>query len=189
MLAYLYGTLVEKHPPQVVIDISGVAYEVWVPLSTFWKLGEIGQPQKLYIHMIVREDSHTLYGFATDTDKRFFNQLLKVNGIGPKVALGILSGLSVTECHQAILSKDVAMLTRIPGIGKKTAERLIIEIQDKLEGLPIALGTSRAQQDALEALQSLGYTAKEAQKAIAKVGKTIDNSESLIKQALQGLNS
>ena len=188
MIAYLQGLLVEKNATSVIVEVSGMGYEVFVPLTTLWKLNDLNQAVRLYTQFIVREDAHTLYGFQSVSDKQFFVQLIKVNGIGPKVALAILSGLTVEECHQAILAQNVQAFIAIPGIGKKTAERLMIELQDKIPKLLSSTALPRrSQQEALEALLSLGYTAKEAQKAIAGVQDAGDNSESLIKRALQGL--
>lgn len=191
MIYFLEGILVTREPPKVVVAVGGMGYEIQVPLSMMWQLPEIGKTVKIFTQLIIREDSHTLYGFSRVSDKTFFNELLKVNGIGPKVALAILSGLSVEECHQAILAKNIQAFTAIPGIGKKTAERLMMEMQDKLEGVNLgAFGVSAssvAQREAMEALLALGYTSKEAQKAITSVKEGADNTEVLIKKALQGL--
>ena len=192
MINYLEGLLVAKQPPKLIIAIGGIGYEVHVPLSILWDLPAIGHPVKIFSQFIVREDAHTLYGFKTPSDKELFNQLLKVNGIGPKVALAILSGLSVQECYRAVLAKDLNAFTAIPGIGKKTAERLLMELQDKMGALEVTEGAapmtlSLAHREAMEALLSLGYTSKEAQKAIGAVKEAGDSTEVLIKRALQGL--
>ena len=188
MIAYLQGLLIEKQTTSIIVEVSGIGYEVFVPLTTLLKLTDLNQVVKLHTQFIVREDAQTLYGFLTPSDKQFFVQLIKVNGIGPKVALAILSGLTVEECHQAILAQDLQAFIAIPGIGKKTAERLMIELQDKVPKLVASSALPRrSQQEALEALLSLGYTSKEAQKAIAGVQDPGDNSELLIKRALQGL--
>ena len=131
MIAKLNGILIEKTPPQVVIDCNGVGYEVEVPMSTFYNLPEIGSKLQLQIYMVVREDAQLLYGFGSDQEKSTFKQLLKVNGIGAKSALSILSGVSIDDLVQAVNSQDVAMLVRVPGVGKKTAERLLLELKDK----------------------------------------------------------
>lgn len=187
MIAYLQGLLIEKHMTSIILEVSGIGYEIFVPLSTLWKLNDLNQFVKLHTQFIVREDAHTLYGFLNVLEKQLFVQLIKVNGIGPKVALAILSGLTVDECHQAILTQNIQAFVAIPGIGKKTAERLMIELQDKIPKLLSSALPRRSQQEALEALLSLGYSAKEAQKAIAGVQDVGDNSEFLIKRALQGL--
>ena len=136
MIARLAGTLVSKQPPLMVIDVAGVGYEVEAPLPVFYDLPETGQPVVILTHMSVKEDSHTLYGFASESERRVFRQLLKISGIGAKLALTILSGASGDELARHVAERDAAALTRLPGIGKKTAERIIIELRDKLEGLP-----------------------------------------------------
>lgn len=188
MIATLQGILSDKQTTSVIVEVGGLGYEVFVPLTTLWKLPDVGQSVTLYTQLIIREDAHTLYGFKQLVDKQFFVQLIRVNGIGPKVALAILSGLTVDECHQAIISQNTQAFIAVPGIGKKTAERLMIELQDKVPKLlTMSALPRRCQQEALEALLSLGYTAKEAQKAIASVPDAGENSEFLIKRALQGL--
>ena len=131
MIGRLSGTLLEKNPPQLTLDVQGVAYEVDVPMSTFYNLPPNGERVTLYTHLVVREDAHLLYGFGTENERRAFRQLLKVNGIGAKIALSVLSGLSVAELAQAITLQEAGRLTRVPGIGKKTAERLLLELKDK----------------------------------------------------------
>ena len=132
MIGRLSGTLLEKNPPQLLLDVQGVAYEVDVPMSTFYNLPQNGERITLFTHLVVREDAHLLYGFGTENERRAFRQLLKVNGIGAKIALSLLSGLSVAELAQAITLQETGRLTRVPGIGKKTAERLLLELKDKL---------------------------------------------------------
>ena len=170
MIGRLAGTLLEKNPPQILLDVQGVAYEVDVPMSTFYNLPQNGERISLFTHLVVREDAHLLYGFGTETERRAFRQLLKVNGIGAKIALSLLSGLSVTELAQAITLQETARLTRVPGIGKKTAERILLELKDKLGAdLTSAVGVHRpapASSDILNALVALGYSDKEAVAAI-----------------------
>jgi Holliday junction DNA helicase RuvA len=132
MIGRLCGILLEKNPPQLLLDVQGVAYEVDVPMSTFYNLPQNGERITLFTHLVVREDAHLLYGFGTEGERRAFRQLLKVNGIGAKIALSLLSGLSVAELAQAVKLQETGRLTRVPGIGKKTAERLLLELKDKL---------------------------------------------------------
>jgi Holliday junction DNA helicase RuvA len=169
MIGRITGTLLEKNPPQVLIDAHGVAYEVDVPMSTFYHLPATGERVTLHTHLIVREDAHLLYGFGTPAERSAFRQLLKVGGVGPKVALAVLSGLSVGELAHAVAAQDAARLTKIPGIGKKTAERLLLELRDKLRGdtgASVTAGTPDAQDsvgnDIVNALIALGYNEREA---------------------------
>ena len=134
MIGRLSGTLVEKNPPQILLDVQGVAYEVDVPMSTFYNLPGLGDPITLFTHLVVREDAHLLFGFGSESERRAFRQLIKISGIGARTALSVLSGLSVAELAQAVVMQDTGRLTRIPGIGKKTAERLLLELKDKLGG-------------------------------------------------------
>lgn len=191
MIARLNGTLIEKSPPQVVIDCAGVGYEVEVPMSTFYNLPEIGAKVQLLTYMVVREDAQLLYGFGTEQEKSTFKQLLKVNGIGAKSALSILSGVSIEDLVQAVNLQEVAMLTRIPGIGKKTAERLLLELKDKfsIHGMN-ASGIAQAKSpssDILNALLALGYNDKEALATIKLLPKELSVSEG-IRQALKLLS-
>ena len=170
MIGRLHGTLLEKNPPQVLVDVQGVAYEVDVPMSTFYNLPATGAAVTLFTHLVVREDAHLLYGFGTDGERRAFRQLLKISGIGARIALSVLSGLSVAELAQAVTLQESGRLTRIPGIGKKTAERLLLELKDKLGAdLTAAVGAHRVpppSSDVLHALLALGYSEKEAVAAI-----------------------
>lgn len=172
MIGRLHGKLVEKNPPQIMLDVSGVGYEVDVPMSTFYNLPGLGESATLLTHLAIREDGHFLYGFATAAERTAFRQLLKISGIGAKIALAVLSGLSVDELAHAIARQDVAMLTRVPGIGKKTAERMLLELKGKLPefGHPTAGVTLQAPNDAsndiLNALLALGYNDKEARSAL-----------------------
>ena len=166
MIGRLSGTLLEKNPPQLLLDVQGVGYEVDVPMSTFYNLPATGERIVLYTHLVVREDAHLLYGFGTDNERRAFRQLVKITGIGARTALSVLSGMSVAELAQAVTLQEASRLTRIPGIGKKTAERLMLELKDKLGAdLTSAVGVHRvppASSDILHALLALGYSDKEA---------------------------
>ncbi|HOY70911.1 MAG TPA: Holliday junction branch migration protein RuvA [Methylotenera sp.] len=190
MIARLNGILIEKYPPQIVVDCNGVGYEVEVPMSTFYNLPEIGHKVNLLTYFVVREDAQLLYGFATAQEKNTFKQLLKVNGIGAKSALSILSGVSIDELIQAVSMQEVAMLTRIPGIGKKTAERLLLELKDKLGVGDLALATNQsksASYDVLNALVALGYNEREAQSAVKLLDKDVSVTDG-IKLALKSLS-
>ncbi|WP_047539907.1 Holliday junction branch migration protein RuvA [Methylotenera versatilis] len=191
MIARLNGILIEKTPPQVLIDCAGVGYEVEVPMSTFYNLPEIGAKVQLLTYMVVREDAQLLYGFGSEQEKSTFKQLLKVNGIGAKSALSILSGVSIEDLINAVNLQEVAMLTRIPGIGKKTAERLLLELKDKfsingVNGVGIAQPKS-ATSDILNALLALGYNDKEALATIKLLPKDLSVSEG-IRQSLKLLS-
>lgn len=191
MIARLTGRLAEKHPPTIVVDVNGVGYELDVPMSTFYQLPATGQEVKLYTHLLVREDAHLLYGFATDPERQMFRQLLKITGIGARIALAVLSGMSVDEIHSAVAQQDGARLTRIPGIGKKTAERLLLELKDRLAVLPATTdagpGVAPAGTDALHALLALGYADREARAALAKVDPGAPLQDA-IRQALRLLS-
>jgi Holliday junction DNA helicase RuvA len=173
MIGRLSGTLLEKNPPQLLLDVQGVAYEVDVPMSTFYNLPGTGERITLYTHLVVREDAHLLYGFGTDNERRAFRQLVKISGIGARTALSVLSGLSVAELAQVVTLQDPGRLMKIPGIGKKTAERLLLELKDKLGvDLTTAVGIHRAppaSSDILHALLSLGYSDKEAVAAVKQL--------------------
>ena len=188
MIGRLSGTLLEKNPPQLLLDVQGVAYEVDVPMSTFYNLPQNGERISLFTHLVVREDAHLLYGFGTETERRAFRQLLKVNGIGAKIALSLLSGLSVAELAQAVTLQETARLTRVPGIGKKTAERLLLELKDKLGAdLTQAVGINRpapAASDITHALISLGYSEREAIAAVKQLPDGVAVADG-IKQALR----
>jgi len=188
MIGRLAGVLVEKAPPQVLLDVHGVAYEIDVPMSTFYNLPATGQPVTLFTHLVVREDAHLLYGFATENERRAFRQLLKITGIGARTALSVLSGLSVAELAQAVTLQEAGRLTRIPGIGKKTAERLMLELKDKLGAdLTTAVGVHRAPpatSDILHALLALGYSEKEAVAAVKQLPEGLAVADG-IRQALK----
>ncbi|MFW5432757.1 MAG: Holliday junction branch migration protein RuvA [Methylophilaceae bacterium] len=190
MIARLNGLLLEKTPPLIVLDCAGVGYEVEVPMSTFYNLPEVGVQVTLLTHMVVREDAQLLYGFGTQQEKNTFRQLLKVNGVGAKSALSILSGVSIEDLVDAVGSQEVAVLTRIPGVGKKTAERLLLELKDKFEAGQLGASTGQvksATQDVLNALLALGYNEREAVASVKLLDKDVAVSEG-IKQALKALS-
>jgi Holliday junction DNA helicase RuvA len=165
LIARLSGKLAAKQPPQVMVDVGGVAYELDVPMSTFYSLPATGEPVSLYTHLVVREDAHTLYGFATLEERSAFRQLIRISGIGARTALAVLSGLSVSDLARAVTMQDAALLTRVPGIGKKTAERLLLELKGKLAEATAAAGGQQAS-DVVNALVALGYSDKEALAAV-----------------------
>jgi len=165
MIGRLTGTLVEKSPPQILLDVGGVAYEVDVPMSTFYSLPATGEPVSLFTHLVVREDAQALYGFATLEERTAFRQLIRISGVGARTALAVLSGLSVAELAEAVTLQEAARLTRIPGIGKKTAERLLLEVKGKLAQAGSALSKERPS-DVVNALLGLGYSEKEALSAV-----------------------
>ncbi len=189
MISRLHGILIEKQPPTVVIDVQGVGYDVDVPMSTFYGLPATGQPVTLFTHLVVREDAHLLFGFATDDERRLFRQLVRITGIGARTALSLLSGMSVDDLYAAVTLQDSARLIKVPGIGKKTAERLLLELKDKLALVPgsVNVAASGASGDALNALLSLGYNDREARAALAKLepGMVVQDA---IRQALRLLS-
>jgi holliday junction DNA helicase RuvA len=173
MIGRVQGVLLEKNPPQILVDCAGVGYEVEVPMSTFYNLPGTGERVTLLTHLVVREDAHLLYGFGSEGERRAFRQLVKISGVGARTALAVLSGLSVAELAEAVTLQETGRLTRIPGIGKKTAERLLLELKDKLGvELATAVAPNRAApaaSDVLHALLSLGYSEKEAVGAVKQV--------------------
>jgi len=190
MIGRLHGVLKEKHPPQVVIDVSGVGYEVDVPMSTFYNLPGLSEPITLFTHLVIREDAHLLYGFMTLGERAAFRSLIRVSGVGPKMALAILSGLSVHDLSQVIAMGETGRLEKVPGVGKKTAARLLLELKGKFETAPMAGGVSGhpdATGDALNALISLGYAEKEARYAMRDLPPGISVTEA-IRQALKNLS-
>ena len=193
MIAQLSGLLVEKTPPSIVVDAHGVGYSLDLPMSSYFSLPDVGQPVKLLTHFVVREDAQLLYGFLTQAERQAFRELIKVSGIGPRIALAVLSGLSVDQLVAAIGMQDVSGLIRVPGIGKKTAERMLLELKGRLaETLPGAsLSSSPGKSSVLNlevghALQALGYSDKEIQQALRQLGPLEDLSEG-IRQALKVL--
>ncbi|MCU0767393.1 MAG: Holliday junction branch migration protein RuvA [Gammaproteobacteria bacterium] len=197
MIGHLRGQVVHKRPPQLVVDVSGVGYELEAPMSTFYDLPAVGEAVLLYTHLVVREDAHTLYGFAREAERGLFRALLRVNGVGPKVALALLSGMNAEEFARCVQREDVASLTRLPGVGKKTAERLVVEMRDRLERLddqalvdavrPRAAGAAppSAVEDAVSALIALGYRPPEASRMVRAVAADGVGSEDLIRAALK----
>ena len=188
MIGRLAGTLLEKNPPQILLDVQGVAYEVDVPMSTFYNLPATGEKVTLFTHLVVREDAHLLYGFGSDSERRAFRQLVKISGVGARTALSVLSGLSVVELSQAVTLQEPGRLTKIPGIGKKTADRLLLELKDKLGvDLTATVGVHRAApvtSDVLHALLSLGYSDKEAVAAVKTLPEGVAVGDG-IRQALK----
>ncbi|MCX7897097.1 MAG: Holliday junction branch migration protein RuvA [Rhodocyclaceae bacterium] len=181
MIGRLHGTLVSKHPPLILVDVGGVGYELEVPMSTFYHLPECNHPVSLLTHLVVREDAHLLYGFLSEAERAAFRQLLKISGIGAKLALAVLSGLSVEELAHAVARQETGRLTKIPGIGKKTAERLLLELKGKFStALPVKSSSSEgaqgdaARQDILGALLALGYSEREAAAALAGLPEGVD---------------
>ena len=194
MIGFLRGRLAAKHPPQLVIDVNGVGYEVEAPLSTFYDLPAIGEPLTLLTHLVVREDAQILFGFATEDERRLFRSLLRISGIGAKMALGILSGISVSGFVRCVQTEDTASLVKVPGIGKKTAERLIVEMRDRLDGESTAgspgslvpAGPAAAADEAFGALVALGYKPAEATRLLKNIDPEGLATEEIIRRALQG---
>ena len=188
MIGRLTGTLAEKSPPQLLIDVNGVGYEVDVPMSSFYNLPGLGERVTLLTHFIVREDAQILFGFLTHDERQTFRQLIKITGVGPRMALSLLSGLSVGELAQAVARQETGRLVKVPGIGKKTAERLLLELKGKLADALAAPATvaSDAQADILQALISLGYSDREAAAALKSLPPDASVSEG-IKLALKSL--
>jgi Holliday junction DNA helicase RuvA len=189
MIGKLTGTLLDKHPPQIVVDCHGVGYEVEVPMSTFYGLPVTGERVALLTHLVVREDAHLLYGFASAAERDAFRALIKISGVGPRIALALLSGLSVAELAQAVAAQEASRLVKIPGIGKKTAERLLLELKGKLApdlAPPTAAPVSDAHADIQQALLALGYHEREAAAALQALPADVGVSEG-IKLALKAL--
>jgi len=189
VIGKISGKLVERHPPQIIVDVHGVGYEIDVPMSTFYQLPATGNEVTLYTHLIVREDAQQLYGFANEQERHVFRQLLRISGVGARTALAVLSGLSVGELYEAVAAQDAGRLTKIPGIGRKTAERLLLELKDKLEvtAAPSATSTGGNSGDVLNALLALGYNDKEARWAVKQVTTGANVAEG-IRQALKLLS-
>ncbi len=191
MIGKISGVLVTKAPPMVLVDVSGVGYEIDVPMSTLYALPATGEKVSLVTHLVVREDAHLLYGFASEAERASFRQLLKISGVGPKVALAVLSGLSVDELASAIASQDTARLTRVPGVGKKTAERLLLELKGKVliggqAGIKLGTDKQAHTSDVLNALLSLGYNEREASAAMRDLPADVSVSDG-IRLALKAL--
>ena len=191
MIGSLRGRIASKTPPQLTVDVGGLGYELEAPMSTFFHLPAVGEEVRLLTHLVVREDAHVLYGFATEDERRLFRSLIKVSGVGPRIALALLSGISVSAFAQCVLNEDISALTRVPGVGRKTAERLIVEMRDRLAapqatpGAPMA-APARAEGEAYGALVALGYRPAEAARLLKAVGPGTHSTEELIRRALQG---
>ena len=189
MIGKVTGKLIERHPPQVIVDVHGIGYEIDVPMSTFYQLPATGNDVTLYTHLVVREDAHLLYGFASEQERYVFRQLLKISGVGARTALSVLSGLSVADLYEAVSAQDSARLIKVPGIGKKTAERLLLELKDKLDVTVIktAVAGGGYTGDILNALLALGYNDKEAAWAVKQLAGGVAVAEG-IRQALKLLS-
>ena len=190
MIGRISGVLLEKNPPAILVDAQGVGYELEVPMSTFYNLPATGEKVSLHTHLVVREDAHLLYGFGTQGERSAFRQLIKISGVGPRIALAVLSGLSVGEIAEAVATQEPARLVKIPGIGKKTAERLLLELKgkfgDELSGDVSVNRAAPARGDVVNALLGLGYSDKEAQAAVKSLPEGLTVSEG-IRQALRAL--
>jgi len=189
MIGRLAGTLLEKNPPQILVEAGGVGYEVEVPMSTFYNLPASGERVVLLTHLVVREDAHLLYGFGTEPERRAFRQLLKISGVGARTALAVLSGLSVGELIEAVAMQESGRLVKVPGIGRKTAERLLLELKGKLGDAVSGVAVNRPKpvaSDVTNALLSLGYNDKEAQHAVKQLPEGLSVSDG-IRQALKSL--
>lgn len=194
MIVKLAGKLLDKRAPCALIDVNGVGYEINVSLMTFVDLPSLGSDVEMHTHLVVREDSHTLYGFLTVHERSLFKALIKVNGVGPKMALGMLSGMTVDEFARAILNRDVSSLVKLPGVGKKTAERLVIEMKDAIDGVGLSgasentITKSDIRLEAESGLLSLGYKAQDITKILNNLDyKNASSSEDIIKMALQSI--
>jgi Holliday junction DNA helicase RuvA len=191
MIGSVRGRISSKTPPQLTVDVGGLGYELETPMSTFFHLPSVGEEVRLLTHLVVREDAHVLYGFGTEDERRLFRSLIKVSGVGPKIALALLSGISVEAFAQCVQTQDIAALTRIPGIGRKTAERLVVEMRDRLSspeapsGAVPAVGAS-PETEAYGALIALGYRPAEATRLLKAAGPGTHSTEELIRRALQG---
>ncbi len=198
MIGFLRGRLAAKHPPVLLLDVNGVGYEVEAPMSTFYTLPATGAEVSLHTHLVVREDAHVLFGFGSERERSLFRELIRISGVGPRIALGILSGASVDEFHRCVEAQDAAALTRIPGVGRKTADRLIVEMRDRLAALSTghafspkdaAAGASGSagnpQAEAFSALVALGYRPAEVTRLLQKVDPAVTTTEELIRHALR----
>lgn len=195
MIGRIHGTILEKQPPQLVVNVNGIGYEIQAPMSTFYQLPEINEQVTLFTHFVVREDAQLLYGFAHEQERALFRALIKVNGVGPKLGITILSGIEPDTFVQCVRNEDASSLVGIPGIGKKTAERLIIETRDALSQWEVSTpeqidglqepSANQMMQDAMSALAALGYKTNDAKRAINAIAKPDHSSEELIRLALQ----
>lgn len=205
MIGRIHGTLIEKQPPEVLVDVGGLGYEINLPMSCFYALPDTGESVTLFTHFVVREDAQLLFGFNTKNERALFRELLKANGVGPKLGLGILSGMSAEQFIQCVHHGDASTLVKLPGVGKKTAERLVLEMKDRLkdwgpdlftphtDAAPLSQGenplvnATSAEDDAMAALQALGYKPAQASKAIKSVANSNMSSEEMIKHALKAM--
>jgi Holliday junction DNA helicase RuvA len=194
MIGSVRGRIAAKMPPQLLVDVGGLGYELEAPMSTFFHLPAVGEEVRLLTHLVVREDAHVLYAFGTESERRLFRSLIKVSGVGPKIALALLSGISVEAFSQCVLNEDITALTRVPGIGRKTAERLIVEMRDRLKdpeapviaGVAAVAASASPETEAYGALVALGYRPAEATRLLKSVGPGTHSTEELIRRALQG---
>ncbi|MBU1284957.1 Holliday junction branch migration protein RuvA [Pseudomonas sp. NPDC079086] len=200
MIGRLRGTLAEKQPPHVIVDINGLGYELEVPMTTLYRLPSVGEPLTLHTHLVVREDAHLLYGFFEKRERELFRELIRLNGVGPKLALALMSGLEVDELVRCVQAQDTSVLVKIPGVGKKTAERLLVELKDRFKAWETVPGMSNlvvepraggavssAENDAVSALISLGYKPQEASRAVSAIKEDGLSSEDMIRRALKGM--
>lgn len=204
MIGRLRGTLLEKQPPELLIEVGGIGYEVQMPMSCFYELPNIGEEAIIYTHFVVREDAQLLYGFNTVNERALFREVIKANGVGPKMGLGILSGMTASQFVSCVEREDISTLVKLPGVGKKTAERLVVEMKDRLKGwgagdlftpatdaAPIdsmpSVSEQGAEDEAVSALLSLGYKSAQASKVISQVAKPGMTSEQLIREALKSM--
>lgn len=200
MIGRLRGTLADKQPPFLLLDVNGVGYELEVPMTTLYRLPPVGDSLTLYTHLVVREDAQLLYGFAEKRERELFRELIRLNGVGPKLALALMSGLEVDELVRCVQAQDTSTLVKIPGVGKKTAERLLVELKDRFKAweaipgiAPLVLEpsaqavVSSAENDAVSALIALGFKPQEASRAVAAVQENGLSSEELIRRALKGM--
>ena len=195
MIGHLKGKLISKNPPEILVEVGGIGYELLCPMSTIYELNDINQDVSLQTHLSIKDDSHTLFGFATKDEKSLFRELIRVNGVGPKVALAILSHLSTNSLVECIINENSELLSKTPGIGKKTALKVIVELQDRLDKVELTntstssinniVGQNPSAKQALAALQSLGFKAKEANKMLATIDDQTLSTEQLIRLALR----
>jgi Holliday junction DNA helicase RuvA len=205
MIGRLHGKLLAKHPPALLVDVGGVGYELEAPMTTFYELPEVGSQVTLHTHLLVREDAHLLYGFISEQERMMFRALIKVSGVGAKLALALLSGMTAKEFAHTVQYNDIGRLTRIPGVGKKTAERLLVEMRDRLPALGLESGESGTEaaamlnglpsrgqtdavKDAISALIALGYKPQEASRMVNSVDAGDKPSEDIIRQALKSVS-
>ncbi|WP_070963130.1 Holliday junction branch migration protein RuvA [Vibrio sonorensis] len=204
MIGRLRGTLLEKQPPELLIEVNGIGYEVQMPMSCFYELPNVGEEAIIYTHFVVREDAQLLYGFNTVKERALFREVIKANGVGPKLGLGILSGMTAGQFVQCVEREDISTLVKLPGVGKKTAERLVVEMKDRLKGwsagdlftphtdaapidVPEAEGADSAEEEAVSALLALGYKPAQASKVVSQVFKSGMSAEQVIRESLKSM--